>query len=109
MQWERNNLSGSSVGEVDVGDAVDEIEVRPKDYDKEFWNPLLNSDFWGSNVVTVIYNEDETVEKLKKKSGPYRYNYTTKDAFDHVVEVGGTRNVNADYGDDKKPWMGGQL
>ncbi|KAH0869118.1 hypothetical protein HID58_076140, partial [Brassica napus] len=38
-------LGGSNVGE----DAVDERDVRPRGYDKEFWSPLLKDDFWGSN------------------------------------------------------------
>lgn len=47
------------------------------------------------------------MENLTKKSGPYRYTCTTNDAFDHVVEVGGTSNVKTDYGGDKHLWMGG--
>ncbi|CAN7078621.1 unnamed protein product [Brassica oleracea var. botrytis] len=37
-------LGGSNVGE----DAVDERDVRPRGYDKEFWSPLLKDDFWGN-------------------------------------------------------------
>ncbi|CAN7048957.1 unnamed protein product [Brassica oleracea var. botrytis] len=37
-------LSGSNVGE----DAVDDRDVRPRGYDKEFWSPLLKDDFWGN-------------------------------------------------------------
>ncbi|KAF3532012.1 hypothetical protein DY000_02042190 [Brassica cretica] len=58
-------LGGSNVGE----DAVDERDVRPRGYDKEFWSPLLKDDFWGSNAVNVIYNEDEIVKDLIKNSG----------------------------------------
>ncbi|KAH0862102.1 hypothetical protein HID58_079313 [Brassica napus] len=96
-------LSGSSLGEDYVVDEVDDRDVRPRGYDQEFWSPLLHGDFAGSNPVNVIYNEDEIVENLTKKSGPYRYTCTTNDAFDHVVEVGGTSNVKTDYGGDKHP------
>ncbi|KAF3602618.1 hypothetical protein F2Q69_00035823 [Brassica cretica] len=61
-------LSGSNVGE-DAVNAVDERDVRPRGYGKEFWSPLLKDDYWGSNVVNVIYNEDEIVEDLIKNSG----------------------------------------
>jgi len=100
-------FSGSSLGEDYVVDEVDDRDVRPWGYDQEFWSPRLHGDFAGSNHVNVIYNEDEIVENLTKKSGPYRYTCTTNDAFDHVVEVGGTSNVKTDYGGDKHPWMGG--
>ena len=76
-------LSGSNVGE----DAVDDRDVRPRGYDKEFWSPLLKDDFWGSNAVNVIYNEDEIVEDLIKNSG-------------------GRSNVKTGPGDDEHPWMG---
>ncbi|KAL0847258.1 hypothetical protein Bca101_020504 [Brassica carinata] len=98
--------SGSSVGEEKVMDAVDDRDVRPRGYDKEFWSPLLNGDYCGSNAVNVVYNEDEIVEDLRKKRGPYRYNCTTNDAFDHVVEVGATSNGKSENGDDKHPWKG---
>ncbi|KAL0875885.1 hypothetical protein Bca101_025590 [Brassica carinata] len=103
-------LSGSSLGvEEETNDVVyevDEREVRPRGYDKEFWSPLLSGDYAGSNVVNVIYNVDEIVENQAKKTGPYRYTCTTNNAFDHDVEVGGLSNVKTDYGDDKHAWMG---
>nr|VDD50704.1 unnamed protein product [Brassica oleracea] len=40
-------LSGNNVGE-DAVNAVDERDVRPRGYDKEFWSPLLKGDYWGN-------------------------------------------------------------
>ncbi|KAH0903102.1 hypothetical protein HID58_042605, partial [Brassica napus] len=79
-------LSGNNVGE-DAVNAVDERDVRPRGYDKEFWSPLLKGDYWGSSVVNVIYNEDEIVEDLINNSG-------------------GRSSVKTGTGDDKHPWMG---
>ncbi|CAN6913448.1 unnamed protein product, partial [Brassica oleracea] len=63
---------GSSKGEDESGYEeenfeLDEISVRPRGYDKEFWSPLLAGDFGGSAAVNVVYNEDEIVEGLTKK------------------------------------------
>ncbi|XP_013728259.2 uncharacterized protein LOC106431956, partial [Brassica napus] len=49
---------------------VDEISVRLRGYDKEFWSPLLAGDYGGSAAVNVVYNEEEIVEDLTKKKGP---------------------------------------
>ncbi|CAN7105714.1 unnamed protein product, partial [Brassica rapa subsp. narinosa] len=46
---------------------VDEISVRLRGYDKEFWSPLLAGDYGGSAAVNVVYNEEEIVEDLTKK------------------------------------------
>ncbi|KAH0892562.1 hypothetical protein HID58_054991, partial [Brassica napus] len=61
-------LSGKNVLE-DAVDEVDERDVRPRGYEKDFWSPLLNDDNGGSNAVNVIYNEDELVEDLMKNNG----------------------------------------
>ncbi|KAH0857697.1 hypothetical protein HID58_085958 [Brassica napus] len=83
-------FSGSSGGEDETvrGEEVNELDIRPRGYDKDFWNPLLSSDYKGSNAVNVIYNEDEIVDGLTRNSGPRRYTCTTNDAFDHIVELG---------------------
>ena len=52
---------------------MDEIPLRPRGYDKEFWSPLLKGDFGGSDAVNVVFNEDEIVEGLTKKKGPRTY------------------------------------
>ncbi|CAN7070975.1 unnamed protein product [Brassica oleracea var. botrytis] len=85
---------GSSKGEDESGYEeenfeLDEISVRPRGYDKEFWSPLLAGDFGGSAAVNVVYNEDEIVEGLTKKKGPHTYFCDTQSCFDHYVEVGG--------------------
>ncbi|CAN7089753.1 unnamed protein product, partial [Brassica rapa subsp. narinosa] len=68
---------GTSLGEDESGFSfatdeegnfeVDEISVRPRGYDKEFWSPLLAGDYGGSAAVNVVYNEEEIVEGLTKK------------------------------------------
>ncbi|RID62855.1 hypothetical protein BRARA_E01897 [Brassica rapa] len=68
---------------------VDEISVRLRGYDKEFWSPLLAGDYGGSAAVNVVYNEEEIVEDLTKKKGPRTYFCDTNSYFDHYVEVGG--------------------
>lgn len=101
-------LSGNSVGDDDgapLEAEVDERDVRPRGYDKEFWSPLLGGDYGGSNAVNAVYNEDEILADLIKKTGRYSYNCTTNNAFDHVVEVGGPSNVKEDECVDKHPWM----
>ncbi|WZZ08055.1 hypothetical protein YC2023_093976 [Brassica napus] len=85
-------VSGCSLGtdeEENVERELDEIELRPRGYDKEFWDPLLAGDYGGSNAVNVVFNEDEIVEGLKKKNGPRSYFCDTNSCFDHWVEVGG--------------------
>ncbi|KAH0910743.1 hypothetical protein HID58_034064 [Brassica napus] len=93
--------SGLSSGANSEGDVVlDEIELRPRGYDQEFWDPLLAGDYGGSNAVNVVFNEDEIVEGLKKNSGPRTY-----------VEVGGSsggdKKENPLKPEDYNPWMGG--
>ncbi|KAG2332875.1 hypothetical protein Bca52824_004055 [Brassica carinata] len=68
-------VQGSVLREFSVGEGV-----RPRGYDKEF-ESTSNGDYCGSNAVNVVYNEDEIVEDLRKKRGPYRYNCTTNDAL----------------------------
>ncbi|CAN6824009.1 unnamed protein product [Brassica oleracea] len=85
-------VSGCSLGsdeDVNVERDLDEIELRPRGYDNEFWDPLLAGDYGGSNAVNVVFNEDEIVEGLKKKNGPRSYFCDTNSCFDHWVEVGG--------------------
>lgn len=45
---------------------MDDRDVRPRGYDKEFWTTLLKNDYLGSNAVKVVYNEDEIVDDLLK-------------------------------------------
>lgn len=69
---------------------ADDIDVRPKGYDKEFWTPLLANDYGGSNAVNVVFNEDEIVDAVVKKKGPRRYFCDTNSVFDDWVEEGGS-------------------
>ncbi|KAL0806798.1 hypothetical protein Bca101_099290 [Brassica carinata] len=90
---------------------VDEISVRPRGYDKEFWSPLLAGDYGGSAAVNVVYNEEEIVEGLTKKKGARTYFCDTKSCFDHYVEVcggrGGEDKAKEEMPEDANPWSGG--
>lgn len=68
---EEGDVEGGVEGEeaVTVED-IDEIDISPRGYDKDFWSPLLQGDYGGSNAVNVIYNEDEIVDGMLRKSGP---------------------------------------
>ncbi|KAF3508824.1 hypothetical protein F2Q69_00008638 [Brassica cretica] len=85
---EQGSRSQSLEGTVDGSGDVDERDIRPRGYDKEFWSPLLKGDFGGSNAVDVVYNADEIVAGLTKKDGLRTYMCTINNAFDHMVEVG---------------------
>ncbi|XP_013617968.1 PREDICTED: uncharacterized protein LOC106324567 [Brassica oleracea var. oleracea] len=90
---------------------VDEISVRPRGYDKEFWSPLLAEDYGGSAAVNVFYNEEEIVEGLTKKKGARTYFCDTKSCFDHYVEVGcgrgGEDKAKDEMPEEANPWSGG--
>lgn len=64
-----SGLSFGTEGEDDVEVELDEIQLRPRGYDKDFWKPLLAGDHGGSNAVNVVFNEDEIVEGFKKNLG----------------------------------------
>lgn len=106
---EQGRGSQSSGGTVDGSGDVDESDIRPRSYDKEFWSPLLKGDFGGSYAVDVVYNADEIVSGLTKNDGPRTYMCTTNNAFDHMVEVGGTssgKSPKAENFQDSNPWFG---
>ena len=106
---EQGSGSQSSGGTVDCSGDVDERDIRPRGYDKEFWSPLLKGDFGGSNAVDVVYNADEIVAGLTKKDGPRTYMCKTNNAFDHMVEVGGTssgKSPKAENFQESNPWFG---
>ncbi|KAG2306112.1 hypothetical protein Bca52824_025860 [Brassica carinata] len=96
-------------GAVDV--ELDELQLRPKCYDKDLWESLLEGNHGGSNTVNVVFNEDEIVEGLSKKSGPQKYFCDSGSCFDHFVEVGGPSNGGTKSEtlkpEDYNPWMGG--
>ncbi|KAH0941712.1 hypothetical protein HID58_001349, partial [Brassica napus] len=49
---------------------IDERDIRPRGYDVEFWEPLIDGDLGGSNAVEVVFNEKEAngVAKLSEDS-----------------------------------------
>ena len=103
-------FSAGTESEGTLEEDLEEIEVRPRGYDEEFWKPLLAGDYGGSNAVDLVFNEDEIVEGLKKKSGPRSYFCDTGSYFDHYVEVGGQgggeTKANVMKPEDYNPWMG---
>ncbi|WZZ70344.1 hypothetical protein YC2023_081716 [Brassica napus] len=80
---DENGYSLETYIEVNVEGDLDEIELRPRDYDKEFWKPLLDGDYGGSNAVNVVFNEDK------------------------IVEGGGDNKAKVEKPEDYNPWMGG--
>lgn len=59
---------------VDIGD----VYVRPCGYEKEFWEPLINEDYGGSNAVEIMCSSN--------------------DAFDHKVSINGCVRKKGHYG-----------
>ncbi|KAG5375032.1 hypothetical protein IGI04_039628, partial [Brassica rapa subsp. trilocularis] len=108
-----SSYSAETETEGTLEEDVEEIEVRPRGYDREFWEPLLGGDYGGSDAVNVVFNEDEIVEGLKKKTGPRSYFCDTGSAFDHYVEVGGEgggeREAHMMKPEDCNPWNGGVI
>ncbi|KAJ4882121.1 Uncharacterized protein Rs2_39176 [Raphanus sativus] len=99
----RGESSVLSSGGNDEGDVLlDEIELRPRGYDEEFWKPLLEGDYKGSNAVNVVFNEEEILAGLNRRSGPRTY-----------ADVGGSRggdsNGNTPKPEDYNPWMGDEV
>ena len=83
-----------------LADEVDDIDVRPRGYDKEFWAPFIREDNGGSDVVDKVFNAEDTTRRT--------YRCTTNNAFDHTVVAGGSSPSNskttAEAEDVKFPW-----
>ncbi|KAG5409574.1 hypothetical protein IGI04_005893 [Brassica rapa subsp. trilocularis] len=49
---------------------IDERDIRPRGYDVEFWEPLIDGDLGGSDAVEVVFNDKEEngVAKLSEGS-----------------------------------------
>ncbi|CAN6913844.1 unnamed protein product [Brassica oleracea] len=62
-------LSGNNVGE-DAVNAVDERDVRPRGYDKEFWSPLLKDDYSGN--VNSRYSSKNLAKMVTSTAMAYR-------------------------------------
>ncbi|KAL0705357.1 hypothetical protein Bca4012_071782 [Brassica carinata] len=73
-----------------LADEVDDRDVRPRGYDKEFWAPFIREDNSGSDVVGKVLNAED--------SNPRTYRCTTNNAFDHTVVTGGPSSSNASSG-----------
>lgn len=104
-------LSGFSSGEEEVGNQVhevDERDVRPRGYDEDFWAPLLAGDYGGSNVVNLLYNEDEIVADIIRKTGPYSKALSPNMEQPEIgFDVGGPSCVKKDEIVETNPWMSG--
>lgn len=81
-------------------DEVDDKDVRPRGYDKEFWAPLIRDDCGGSDAVDKIFNGDDNL--------PRTYSCTTNNAFDHTIVSGGPSSSNSEpkseTADIQFPW-----
>ncbi|CAG7886852.1 unnamed protein product [Brassica rapa] len=62
-------LSGKNVLE-DAVDEVDERDVRPRGYDKDFWSPLLNDDYGGN--VNSRYSSKNLAKMVTSTAMAYR-------------------------------------
>lgn len=77
---------GRGMGDVETDDeaddewveSVDDVYVRPRGYDKEFWEELINDDYGGSNAVELMC--------------------TANDAFDHRVITNITGRKKGQFG-----------
>ena len=83
-----------------LADEVDDKDVRPRGYDKEFWAPFIIEDNSGSDVVGKVFNAEDTNRRT--------YSCTTNNAFDHTVIAGSPSSSNdktTPEGEDVKfPW-----
>lgn len=75
---------------------VDDRDVRPRGYDEEFWTPLLKGDYGGSNAVKAVYNEDEIVDGMFRKSGP-RFFPSSSTSCSQVGVAGGSSGGAGDF------------
>lgn len=52
---------------------VDERDVRPRGYDYDFWSPLLEGDFGGSNAVELVFNDKDASGVIKGEDARWAY------------------------------------
>lgn len=84
MRGGKENVGVDSEGVVsdddDDCDLVDSSDafVRPKGYDEEFWEPLINEEYVGSNAIEIMCNNN--------------------DAFDHMVLINGSFGKKTRFG-----------
>ncbi|KAF2539483.1 hypothetical protein F2Q68_00021284 [Brassica cretica] len=65
-----NGMSDGIDSDYSGPEEIDERDVRPRGYDFEFWEPLIDGDLGGSNAVEVVFNDKEAngVAKLSEGS-----------------------------------------
>ncbi|KAF2598537.1 hypothetical protein F2Q68_00007839 [Brassica cretica] len=65
-----NGMSDGIDSDYSGPEEIDKRDVRPRGYDIEFWEPLIDGDLGGSNAVEVVFNEKEAngVAKLSEGS-----------------------------------------
>ncbi|KAF3528305.1 hypothetical protein DY000_02041811 [Brassica cretica] len=90
---------------------IDERDVRPRGYDYEFWEPLIAGDLGGSNAVEVVLNDKEAEGLVKMEEARRPYSCYTNNAFDHMVDPGGSSEWERADNKDEEPmddfaWMG---
>ncbi|KAF2556794.1 hypothetical protein F2Q68_00012944 [Brassica cretica] len=90
---------------------IDERDVRVRGYDYEFWEPLLAGDLGGSNAVEVVFNDKEAEGLVKMEEARRPYNCYTNNAFDDMVDPGGSSEWERADNKDEEPmddlsWMG---
>ena len=65
-----NGMSDGIDSDYSGPEDIDKMDVRPRGYDIEYWEPLIDGDLGGSNAVEVVFNEKEAngVAKLSEGS-----------------------------------------
>ncbi|KAH0891378.1 LOW QUALITY PROTEIN: hypothetical protein HID58_053807 [Brassica napus] len=64
-----NGMSDGIDSDYSGPEEIDERDVRPRGYDVEFWEPLIDGDLGGSNAVEVVFNEKEANGVDKSSEG----------------------------------------
>lgn len=86
----------------------EELDVRPRGYDQDFWSPLLAGDYGGSGAVNAVFNEDEIVDGLRKKKGPRTFEGIPKPVREVGEGSGGPTPRKEPTLEDCNPWAGGR-
>ena len=108
------DFSGCSEGidsDYSGSEEIDEKDVRPRGYDYEFWEPLIAGDLGCSNPVEVVFNDKEAEGLVKMEEARRPYSCYTNNAFDHMVDLGGSSEWGRADNKDEEPmddfaWMG---
>ncbi|KAF2607898.1 hypothetical protein F2Q68_00044162 [Brassica cretica] len=99
-------FSGSSEGidsDYSGPEEIDERDVRPRGYDYEFWEPLIVGDLGCSNSVEVVFNDKEAGGLVKMEEARRPYSCYTNNAFDHMVDPGGSSEWERADTKDEEP------